>query len=320
MPALPLNPFSMEYKDYYKILGVDKKASEAEIKKAYRKLAVQYHPDKNPGNKEAEDKFKLINEAHEVLGDPAKRIKYDELGENWNKFGQQGAGDWSTDYGGSSGRTYQYKGDMNDLFGEGNGFSDFFETFFGGGGRKKTGRQAHFKGQDYEAEMEISLEEAYHGTSRIIHVGNEKLRITVKPGAYEGQLLRIKGKGAAGSTSEHRGDLYVRIRLRQQEKLHRKGDDLYAVQQADLYTAVLGGDLLVKSMGATVKMKIPAGTQNGKTFRIKGKGMPVYDRSEQFGDLYIQIQVEIPEKLSKEERQLFEQLKQLQKGKTVTQN
>jgi curved DNA-binding protein len=309
----------MEYRDYYKILGVDKKASAAEIKKAYRKLAVQFHPDKNPGNKEAEDKFKLINEAHEVLGDPAKRNKYDELGENWNKFGQQEAGEWAN-HGGGSNRSYQYKGDMNDLFGEGNGFSDFFETFFGGGGGKRTGRQAHFRGEDYEAEMGITLEEAYQGTSRIIHVGNEKLRITVKPGAYEGQLLRIKGKGAAGSTSEHRGDLYVRIRVRQQEKLHRKGDDLYAVQPADLYSAVLGGDLLVKSMGATVKMKIPAGTQNGKTFRIKGKGMPVYDKSGQFGDLYVQIQVAIPEKLSKEERQLFEQLKQLQKGKTVTQN
>jgi curved DNA-binding protein len=305
----------MEYKDYYKILGVDKKATEAEIKKAYRKLAVQYHPDKNPGNKEAEDKFKLINEAHEVLGDREKRKKYDELGENWNRFGQEGAGDWSANYGGGRSRTYQY----DDNFGEGNAFSDFFETFFGRGNGRRAGQQAHFRGQDYEAEMEISLEEAYQGTSRIIHVGEEKLRITVKPGTYDGQLLRIKGKGAAGSTSQHRGDLYVRIRVRQQDKVHRKGDDLYAAQPVDLYTAVLGGDVLVKSMSGTVKMKLPAGTQNGKTFRIKGKGMPVYDKSGQFGDLYVQIQAIIPEKLTKEERQLFEQLKQLQKGKSATQ-
>jgi curved DNA-binding protein len=311
----------MEYKDYYKILGVDKKATEAEIKKAYRKLAVQYHPDKNPGNKEAEDKFKLINEAHEVIGDPEKRKKYDELGENWNKFGQQGTSDWSSAFGGGGGRgrNYQYQGDVNDLFGEGNGFSDFFETFFGRGGGKRSGQQTHFKGQDYETEMEVTLEEAFQGASRIIHVGEEKLRISVKPGAYDGQLLRIKGKGAAGSSNQHRGDLYVRIRVRPNDTFHRKGDDLQMTQEVDLYSAVLGGDVLVKSISGTVKMKIPSGTQNGKTFRIKGKGMPVYDKSGQFGDLYVQILVALPKSLGKEEKQLFEQLKQLQQGKTVTQ-
>jgi len=311
----------MEYKDYYKILGIDKKATESEIKKAYRKLAVQYHPDKNQGNKEAEDKFKLINEAHEVLGDPEKRKKYDELGENWNKFGQQGTGDWSSAFGGGGGRgrSYQHQGDFNDLFGEGNGFSDFFETFFGRGGGRKSGQQAHFKGQDYEAEMEVSLEEAFQGTSRIIRVGEEKLRISVKPGAYDGQLLRIKGKGAAGSSSQHRGDLYVRIRVKPNDKFHRKGDDLQMTCEVDLYSAVLGGDVLVKSISGTVKMKIPSGTQNGKTFRVKGKGMPVYDKPDQFGDLYVQIQVALPKSLGKEEKQLFEQLKQLQQGKTVNQ-
>jgi curved DNA-binding protein len=311
----------MEYRDYYKILGIDKKATEAEIKKAYRKLAVQYHPDKNPGNKEAEDKFKLINEAYEVIGDPKKRKQYDELGENWNKFDQQGSGDWSSTFGagGGRGRTHQYQGDMNDVFGEGNGFSDFFETFFGRGGARKSGQQAQFKGQDYETEMEVSLEEAFQGAGRIIHVGEEKLRISVKPGAYDGQLLRIKGKGAAGSSSQHRGDLYVRIRVRPHDFFHRKGDDLQMTQEVDLYSAILGGDILVKSISGTVKMKIPPGTQNSKTFRIKGKGMPVYDKSDQFGDLYDQIQVALPKSLSKEEKLLFEQLKQLQQGKTASQ-
>lgn len=311
----------MEYKDYYKILGVDKKATEAEIKKAYRKLAVQYHPDKNQGNKEAEDKFKLINEAHEVIGDPEKRKKYDELGENWNKFGQQGAGDWSSAFGGGTGkgRSQQYQGDFNDLFGQGNGFSDFFETFFGRGGGKRSGQQTHFKGQDYETEMEVTLEEVFQGASRIIRVGDEKLRISVKPGAYDGQLLRIKGKGAAGSSAQHRGDLYVRIRVKPNDTFHRKGDDLEMIQIVDLYSAVLGGDVLVKSISGTVKMKIPSGTQNGKTFRIKGKGMPVYDRSDQYGDLYVQIQVSLPKSLGKEEKQLFEQLKELQQGKNVNQ-
>jgi curved DNA-binding protein len=308
----------MEYKDYYKTLGIDKKATAAEIKKAYRKLAVQYHPDKNPGNKEAEDKFKLINEAYEVIGDTEKRKKYDELGENWNRFGQQGAGDWSSSYGGGQGRSYQYEGDFKDIFGGGNGFSDFFETFFGGGGRKKAGQQTHFRGHDYEAEMEITLEEAYQGTNRIIQVGDEKLRISVKPGAYDGQLLRIKGKGAAGSSSQHRGDLYVRIRVKPHDKFHRKGDDLHTIQAVDIYTAVLGGDLVVKAITGMVKMKIPAATQNGKTFRIKGKGLPVYDKAGQFGDLYVQVQVALPQNLTKEEKQLFEQLKQLQKEKTVT--
>jgi curved DNA-binding protein len=316
----------MEYKDYYKILGVDKKAPAADIKKAYRKLAVQYHPDKNPGNKEAEEKFKLVNEANEVLGDPEKRKKYDELGENWGRFQQTGQGqpgggfDWSA-YGGQPGGNYYYEGDINDMFGndKGNGFSDFFETFFGRQSNRQKS-QRHFKGQDYESEMEITLEEAYQGTSRIIQVHNERLRITVKPGAYDGQVLRIKGKGATGSTDQHRGDLYVRIRQKPHPVFNRRNDDLYANQNISLYTAVLGGDVLVNTLSGTVKAKIQAGTQNGKAIRIKGKGMPAYDVVEKHGDLYLQLVVLIPEKLSREERQLFEQLKKLQENEQVKQN
>ena len=258
----------MEYKDYYKILGVDKKATQDEIKKAYRRLARQYHPDKNPGNKEAEEKFKLINEANEVLGDPAKRKKYDELGSNWKKFEQAGAGqrgggfDWSA-FGAGEGSTHYYEGDVNDLFGaEGrSGFSDFFETFFGRGAGRRAGQrsqtQAQFKGQDYEAEMELTLEDAYHGVSRIIQVHDEKLRITTKAGAYDGQLLRIKGKGAHGSTEQHRGDLYIRIRIKPHLVFYRKSDDLYMNHPIDLYTAVLGGDALVNTLSSKIKVKIP---------------------------------------------------------------
>lgn len=319
----------MEYKDYYKILGVDKKASGDEIKKAYRKLALQYHPDKNPGNKEAEEKFKLINEANEVLGEPEKRKKYDELGENWNRFEQTGQGqpgggfDWSAFGGGTQGGSFRYEGDPNSFFGGegGSGFSDFFEAFFGKGNNRKSGRsQGHFKGQDYEAEMAITLEEAFHGTSRIIQVHEEKLRITAKPGAYDGQLLRIKGKGAHGSSGQHRGDLYVRVRLQSHPVFQRKGDDLYADHTVDLYTAILGGDTLVTTLSGSVKVKIPAGTQDGKTIRIKGKGMPVYGKSDIYGDLYLQLRIAIPDKLSKEERELFEQLKKLQSEKKVNQN
>jgi curved DNA-binding protein len=316
----------MEYKDYYKILGVDKKASQADIKKAYRKLAVQYHPDKNPNNKEAEEKFKQANEAYEVLGDEEKRKKYDTLGENWNRGqGQPGGGfDWSS-FGGQRGQggSYQYEGDFSDAFGgKGNGFSDFFEAFFGSGGSEKrsnrrTQTEQHFKGQDYETEIEITLEEAYQGTSRIIQVGTERLRITIKPGAYDGQLLRIKGKGGAGSSDKHRGDLYARVRVKQHPVFTRREDDLYAPQNIDLYTAVLGGDTLVTTLGGTVKVQIPAGTPNGKTIRIKG--MPVSDADNQSGDLYLQLQVTIPTHLSEKEKQLFEQLKKLQADKHAKQ-
>ena len=314
----------MEYKDYYKVLGLDKKASQDEIKKAFRKLAVQYHPDKNQGNKEAEEKFKLVNEANEVLGDPAKRKKYDELGENWNRYGQgAGAqGGWA----GQQGGTHYYEGDLNDLFGgQGGQFSDFFEAFFGrgasrGGGKQKTRSQRQYKGQDYEAEMEITLEEAFHGTSRIIQVHDEKLRITVKPGAYDGQILRIKNKGAQGSSAENRGDLYVRIRQKPHPVFQRKADNLHAAQTIDLYTAVLGGDALVNTLSGTVKVKVPAGTQNGNTIRIKGKGLPVNGKPGSYGDLYLQLQVTIPANLSAEERALFEQLKKLQHEKKARHN
>jgi curved DNA-binding protein len=310
----------MDYKDYYQVLGVDKKASQDEIKKAFRKLAVKYHPDKNPGDKEAENKFKLINEANEVLSDPEKRKKYDTLGENWNKYqhagpGQPGGG--GSPFGGTGG-SYQYEGDLNDFFnggGEGgSGFSDFFEAFFGNsrqGGRRASGRSsAQFKGQDYETEMEITLAEAYNGTSRMIQLENEKLRITTKPGAYDGQLLKIKGKGGKGSSAEHHGDLYVRIRVSPDPAFERKGDDLYKQETIDLYTAILGGEIVIETISGKIKIKVLPGTQNGKQVRIKGKGMPVYGQST-YGDLYVILNVKIPEQLSEEQRKLFEKLKSM---------
>jgi curved DNA-binding protein len=310
----------MDYKDYYKILEVDKKASQDDIKKAFRKLALKYHPDKNPGNKEAEEKFKNINEANQVLGDPEKRKKYDELGENWNYFDQSGRQQQGNPFSGQGGsRQYYYEGDEGNPFGGESGFSDFFEQFFGGGGgrssRKGTGRRTDFKGGDYQTEMEISLEEAYSGTQRLIQLENEKLRITTKPGAYDGQLLRIKGKGAPGSSAAHHGDLYVRIHVQPNSAFIRRGDDLYTNQYIDIYTAVLGGETVVTTMQGKVKVKIPAGTQNGKNIRIKGKGMPVYEKAGAFGDLYLQMYVMIPEQLTDKQKELFEQLRALsQKG------
>lgn len=294
----------MEYKDYYKILGLSKTASPEEIKKAYRKLAVKHHPDKNPDNRAAEESFKLANEANEVLGNPEKRKKYDELGENWQQYEKQGNQGGGNPFGGQ--KYYQESG--NDSFGGQSDFSDFFEQFFsgtGGNGRKSQNR----KGGDYETEMEITLEEAYQGTSRIIQVDNEKLRITTKPGTKDEQQLRIKNKGAKGSGEGIRGDLFVRIKVKPHPTFIRKGDDLYFTQNIDLFTAVLGGEILVNTLSGQVKIKIAEGTQNGKSIRLKGKGMPVYDKSDVFGDFYIQLQIQIPTGLTGEQKELFEKIK-----------
>ncbi len=211
----------MEYKDYYKVLGVDKKATQEEIKKAYRKLAIKYHPDKNPDNKEIEEKFKEINEANEVLSDPKKRKKYDEMGTNWNRYqnteGQGSYNPFEQGFGGQAGGTYQYEGDIDDFFGRAGagtaGFSDFFESFFGGSERRGRSQAGSYKGTNYETEMDISLEEAYQGTSRIIQLEGHKLRISTKPGVSHGQLLKIKGKGGKGSSPNLNGDLIVKVKI-----------------------------------------------------------------------------------------------------------
>jgi curved DNA-binding protein len=300
----------MDYKDYYKILGVDKKASQAEIKKAYRALAVKYHPDKNPDNKAAEDQFKLANEANEVLSNSEKRKKYDVLGENWQQYEKQETQQQGNPFGGNQGGQYRYESNGNDPFGGQSDFSDFFEQFFSGGARGGGGRPQNRKGGDYETEMEITLEEAYLGTSRTILVDTEKLRITTKPGSYNDQQIRIKNKGANGSSNENRGDLYVKIKVKNNPEYIRKGNDLYHGQTIDLYTAVLGGEAIVDTLSGQVKIKIAEGTQNSKSIRLKGKGMPIYDKKDIFGDFYLEIKVQIPDKITEKQRELFEQLKE----------
>ncbi len=292
----------MDYKDYYKILEIDKKATPAEVKKAYRTLAKKNHPDKNLGDKKAEERFKLVNEANEVLGNSEKRKQYDDLGENWQQNQQNQNQQRNPN---------QQSRQGNQGFGGGNqeDFSDFFEQFFaqqhGGNSKQNQAR----KGGDYETEMEISLEEAFSGTSRIIQLENEKLRVTTKPGAYTDQQLRIKNKGAKGSSDANRGDLFVRIRVIDNSKFIRKGNDLYQTTIINLYDAVLGNDVIIETLSGKLKIKIPAGTQNGKTIRLKGKGMPVYEKTGTFGDFYILIQIQIPEKLSDKQKVLFEELK-----------
>ncbi len=306
----------MEYRDYYKILGVNRKASQKEIKKAYRKLAVKYHPDKNQGNKDAEEKFKQISEAYEVLGDSNKRKKYDTLGKNWNSF-QSGqtysGGNPFEDFNFGQGSNYM---DLEDFMNGSNQFSDFFNAFFSGSKRAKSANYRDSwtnvqQAADYETTIEITLEEAYHGTSRIIQLENEKIRIRIKPGITDNQNLRIKGKGQKASNGQIDGDLYVRIKVLKHSKFKRKENDLYLTHKINLFTAVLGGEIFIETIDGKVKLPIKAGTQNGKTFRLKNKGMPVYNSKNQFGNLYVKIEVQIPEKLTNKQRKHFEELRTL---------
>lgn len=310
----------MEFKDYYKILGVDKSASQDEIKKAFRKLAMKYHPDKNKGDKASEEKFKDINEAYEVLGDPEKRKKYDQLGDNWRYYQQYGdpsqGFDWSQ-FTNQGGQTYTYSGNFEDVFGE-SGFSDFFDLLFGQGFRagrtQRTGRGAAMKGEDVEAVMEITLQEAYYGTTRIFKYGGESIKLNIKPGIPDGQLLKIPGKGGAGRFGGQRGDLLVRIRVLPDPKFERKGDDLYSTLKIDLYTALLGGKVQFKTLSKTVKIDIPEGTQNGKVLKLPKMGMPRYNSPSQYGDLYLTIQIELPTNLSNKEIALFKELRKIRYG------
>lgn len=303
----------MDYKDYYKVLGVAKNATDDEIKKAYRKLAVKYHPDKNQGDKEAEAKFKEVAEAYEVLKDPDKRKKYDEMGANWKYYQQYGASGGGASQYGSGGSGFRFEGDLNDLFGDAGGFSDFFKSFFGGGGQRSTSHA--MKGQDYRAEANITLEEAYHGTSRLIELNGQKLRIRIKPGIQSGQLLRIKGKGAPGFQGGPAGDLLINVQIDRHPLYKREENDLYKDVKVDLYTAVLGGKIDVETLKGKVKVNIPQGTGSGKLLRIKERGMPFYDEPSKFGHLYINIEVEMPQNLSTEETALFKKLKSIRSTK-----
>ena len=303
-------------KDYYKILGVDRKAAESDIKKAFRKLAVKYHPDKNPNNKEAENKFKEINEAYEVLSDPEKRKKYDLYGENWNRVdeaAQQGGFRGGPGAAGAKGNTYYYEGDPSDIFGNQGDFSDLFGSFFNrqeagtkSGGTGRAGRRRS-KGQDLQAELSISIEEAFHGAARIVEVEGEKIRIKFKPGAYEGLVIRLPGKGGRGSGNT-RGDLYITIHILPHSAYEREGNDIRQRLDVDLFAAVLGREVQLTTLAGTLKIKIPAGIQSGHLLRIKGKGMPVYDQAEKSGDLLLKLHVLIPQKLTEQQKELFKQL------------
>lgn len=296
-------------RDYYSILGVSKTASAEEIKKSYRKLAIKFHPDKNPGNKEAEEKFKEINDAYEVLSDPEKRKKYDRFGENWNRMGE-GQGNGGYGYQGSpgGGQTFEFEGDPSEFFGPGGDYSDLFGNFFGGGS-SRAGR-GKSRVRDIRGSIAISLDDAFRGAAKVFEINGEKIRIQLKPGVYDGLEIKLAGKGESGGKNTKPGDLYLTIQVMPHPNYERAGNDIRQWLIIDLFTAVLGGEVQLTTLSGSLKIKIPEGTQHGKALRIKGKGMPVYNQAGVSGDLLLNIQVAIPQNLTPEQRGLFRQLQQ----------
>ncbi|MEB2333045.1 MAG: J domain-containing protein [Anaerolineaceae bacterium] len=288
----------MDYKDYYKILGVDRKASEDEIRKAYRKLAKQHHPDYNPNNKQAEDKFKEINEAYEVLGDSKKRSAYDKLGSDYSQWQRQGGtpGDFNWGQYSGGGTRVDY-GDLNDLFGGSGGFSDFFRTIFGGGAS-----QARSRPQTYQQELTITLEEAYRGATRLLQAENNKRKqVRIPAGVRTGSKVRVASAGPGGA------DLYLIVNVTEDPRFERKDNDLHTTATVSAFTALLGGEADVETFEGRLKLTIPAGAQPEQIFRLVGRGMPFLKNAKEKGNLFVRLKVQIPKHLSAKQRELLEQ-------------
>ncbi len=316
----------MAYIDYYKVLGVEKNATQDDIKKAFRKLARKYHPDLNPNDPTAKERFQEINEANEVLGDPDKRKKYDEYGEQWKHadefearrkaYGAQGGGpDGHTEYWYSTDGQHFTGGfgseGMHGFGGNASGFSDFFEELFGhgrtaGGTRGSRG----FRGQDIQGELTLTLREAATTHKQTFTINGETLRITVPAGVADGQVIKLKGHGGKGMNGGPDGDLYITFTIADDPNFRRKGNDLYTDVPIDLYTAVLGGEITIRTLDGQVKLKVRPGTQNDAKVRLKGKGFPVYRQEGNFGDLIVAYHVSIPTNLTEKQKDLFRQLQQ----------
>jgi curved DNA-binding protein len=307
----------MEYKDYYKILGVERKASQDDIKKAFRKLAMKYHPDQNKDNKQAEEKFKEINEAYEVLSDPKKRERYDQLGSSYTQWQQRGGSpgnfnwnEWVSNQGAPGNQ-----GDFEDIFG---GFSDFFSAIFGGmpmSGRtqyrqatRPGARQVQRQPANFEQKVQITLEEAYSGTQRILQIEDRRIEVKIPAGAKNGTKVRVAGAGPASGYGQ-KSDIYLVIEVLPHTKYTLDGSDLTTEVKVDLFTAVLGGTVTVNTLSGNVSLTIPPGTQPGQKFRLTGRGMPELKSPKTLGNLYVQVKVEIPKKLTDEQKRLFEDLR-----------
>jgi curved DNA-binding protein len=306
----------MAFIDYYKVLGIDKTASEKDIKAAYRKLARKLHPDLNPNDDEAHKKFQQINEANEVLSDPEKRKKYDKYGENWQHGeayeqqqreyqARQQAGGFGGAYSGGAG----FEGFEG--YGEGGDFSDFFQSMFGGGGSRGSGRQAKYRGQDYNAELQLTLKDVAETHKQTLTVNGKNIRITIPAGVENGQTIKIKGHGGPGMNSGPAGDLYITFKVANDTEFKRDGADLYVTVKLDLYTAVLGGEVTINTLNGKVKIKVKPETQNGTKVKLKGKGLPVYKKADEFGDLYVTYDIQLPTDLTEKQKELFTELSKL---------
>jgi curved DNA-binding protein len=323
----------MDYKDYYKILGVDRKANEDEIKRAYRKLALQYHPDRNAGDKQAEEKFKEINEAYQVLSDPEKRARYEHLGESYARYQQRGGApggfNWDEWYaaqaqgqGQRGGGVRVEVGDLGDIFGQAGGgdFSEFFRRIFGGAPDVDTfyRREGQVRGgahrrppESYQQPVTISLQEAFQGTTRRIEVNGRQLEVKIPAGAHTGTKVRVAQAISTGADLP-KSDLYLVIQVADDTRFERKGDNLHTIASIDLFTAVLGGTVTVPTLSGNVVLTIPPGTQNGRTFRLAGRGMPHLKKQQERGDLYVKISIKIPRELSPRQKELFQEIADLQ--------
>ena len=283
----------MDYKDYYKILGVDRKASDDEIRKAYRKLAKKYHPDYNPKDKGAEERFKEINEAYEVLGDATKRSHYDRLGSDFSQWQRRGGTPSDFNWGQYGGTRTDFD-DLNEMFG-GGGFSDFFRTIFGGGGQPRS------QPQGYQQELEVSLDEAYRGATRLLQTDGKKKQVRIPAGVRTGSKVRVAGAGPNGL------DLYLVVEVKEDPRFERRGNDLHTTATVSVFTAILGGEADVDTLEGKVKLNIPAGTQPEQVFRLAGRGMPHVKNPQDKGDLFVRLKVQIPKYLSAKQRELLDE-------------
>ncbi|AYN03138.1 DnaJ C-terminal domain-containing protein [Flavobacterium sp. 140616W15] len=301
----------MDYIDYYKTLGITKSATEAEIKKAYRKLARKYHPDLNPNDKEAETKFKEINEANEVLSNPENRKKYDKFGKDWkhaDEFEKAGYDPNQQQYSKQQQNNSNYSNFSGDDFSESD-FSDFFNSMYGS--RRSSRSQVKYRGADFNTELQLNLTSAYKTHKQSLVVNGKNIRITIPAGVENGQIIKIPGHGGPGANGGPNGDLYITFVIENNSDFKREGNNLYADVDLDLYTAILGGEVLVNTLDGKVKIKVPPETQPGTKVKLKGKGFPVYKKENQFGDLYITYTIKIPTKLSEKEKELFKELSKI---------
>lgn len=296
----------MAFIDYYKILGIDKNATEKEIKTAYRKQARKYHPDVNPNDKEAHKRFQEVNEANEVLSDPEKRKKYDQYGKDWKHADQFESARQSQAYSSPGGGPQSYGGF------EDQDYSDFFSSMFGGGfgggGRRS---QPKYKGQDFNAELKLNLRDVYQTHQQTITVNGKNLRITIPAGIENGQTIKIKGHGGPGKNGGPNGDLFITFLIPNDPEFKRVGDDLYKTVDLNLYTAILGGEITIDTMSGKVKLKVAPETQNGTKVKLKGKGFPKYKSEDHFGDLYITYNIKVPTHLTEKQKELFSELSKL---------